>query len=105
MALSGASFSTKSSILSLMSKMMTMPMIRSSATKNVLMNFLTIYTSSFLGLRSNSILLKSSRYPAHCLVLPCLEVTGLDVLARLAHKVKVESKIVFARDLSCEYLS
>ena len=57
MAFRGASFATKSSILSLISKMMTIPMIRMSATKKVLMNFLTIYLSIFLGLRSNSILL------------------------------------------------
>ena len=52
MALSGASFETKSSIFSLMSKMMTMPMIRRSATKKVLMNFFIIYKSIFLGERS-----------------------------------------------------
>ena len=39
MALRGASLATKSSIRSLISKIMTMPMIRISATKKVLMNF------------------------------------------------------------------
>ena len=42
MAFSGASLLTKSSIFSLMSKIMTIPIISSSAMKNVLMNFLTM---------------------------------------------------------------
>ena len=42
MALSGASFATKLSIFSLMSKIMTMPIISTIATKKVSMNFLNI---------------------------------------------------------------
>ena len=55
---SGASFDTKLSIFSLISKIITIPMIRMRATKKVVMNFLTMYKSIFLGLRSNSMSVK-----------------------------------------------
>ena len=55
---SGASFDTKLSIFSLISKIITIPMIRIRATKKVVMNFLTMYKSIFLGLRSNSMSVK-----------------------------------------------
>ena len=46
---SGACLATKSSIFSLMSKMITIPIIRRIAMKKVSINFFVIYTSSFLG--------------------------------------------------------
>ena len=49
MAFRGACFATKSSIFSLMSKMMTMTVRRLRATMNAPMNFLMIYQSSFLS--------------------------------------------------------
>ena len=49
--------------------------------------------------------LKSSGYPADCLVLPGLEVSCLDVLACFAHEVKVEGKVVLARYLTCKDFS
>ena len=46
---SGALFSTKWLIFSLMSKMITIPMIRISAMKKVSMNFLMMYLSIFFS--------------------------------------------------------
>ena len=56
MARSGAWFSTKWLIFSEMSKIITMPMMSSSAMKNVIMNFLMMYQSIFLILRFISLL-------------------------------------------------
>ena len=49
-AFRGASLLTKSSIFSLMSKMITMPIIRRRAMKNVRRKRLTMYTSRSFGL-------------------------------------------------------
>ena len=51
MACRGASFLTKSSIFSEMSKMMTMPMMSISDTKKVIINLLKMYQSSFFIIR------------------------------------------------------
>ena len=47
--MSGACFATKSSIFSLMSKMITIPIMSRIAIKNVAMNFFIMYLSSLAG--------------------------------------------------------
>ena len=79
--------------------MMTIPMIRISAMKKVVMNFETMYASIFFGLKK-SIFLKSCCYSAHSLFLPRLEVSSLDVLSGFTYEVEIERKIMLAGNLS-----
>src|SRR5574344_2914139 len=52
-----------------------------------------------------SVLLKSVGQTWHHCILPCLEISGLDVLAGLIDKVEVECKVVLAGNLPGKKLS